>query len=133
MRKPMLTLSLLLSFMLSSPTHCFSPMRLFLLAYWQWNRHRYILVRSNKSFVSGVVSDAQFPPRQLALPPHSTPLTAYRIAEGFFFSASSTDRIASLLRVRRVLAAAGGLGRASWRVSGQLAEKKSSFTAQNSA
>lgn len=60
-------------------------------------------------------------------------LTAYLMVEGFFLSARSTDRMVSLLRKRSVLPIAGGLGKASWRVSGQLAEKKSSFTAQNSA
>lgn len=60
-------------------------------------------------------------------------LTAYLMVEGFFFSERSTDRIVSLLRVSRLLAAEGGLGRASWMLSGQFAEKKSSLTAQNSA
>lgn len=60
-------------------------------------------------------------------------LTAYLMVEGFFLRARSTDSTVSLLRERSVFPTAGGLGKASWRVSGQLAEKKSSFTAQNSA
>lgn len=40
-------------------------------------------------------------------------LTAYLMLEGFFLSASRTERTASLLRERSVLVVAGGLGKAS--------------------
>lgn len=66
--------------------------------------------------------------------PSTVTLTAYLMVDGFFLRARRTDRTASLLRERRsFLAAVGGLGSASWSVSVQFAEKKSSFTAQNSA
>lgn len=55
------------------------------------------------------------------------------MADGFFLSASKTERMVSLLRESSIFPAGGGLGRLSCKLSGQLAEKKSSFTAQNSA